>query len=326
MYEDYVHYIARGYIITPKMAQTYSRVFCNRARAVDAPVRKAKEKLLAYGVKRPIRIIPTGIDFGPFAPENYDENDTRALKEELGISADCPVMLFIGRIAKEKSVDQLVSIMPKLLSRLLDLKFVIVGDGGARKELELQAAELGIADSVVFAGAKPWSSIGKYYRLGDIFVCASTSETQGLTYIEAMASKVAVVAKRDQSVEDILIDGETGFYFDGADDAPDVILRALSDKNRLKDISERAYQAIARLSSSEFGANVEALYIQTLQESAEARGAKRKGRLRSLVFALKNKTAEEKPEGESKKISGAKSVGLKRLRIPKNWRIWSKRG
>ncbi len=264
MYEDYVHYIARGHLITPKMAQKYSRIFCNRAKVVIAPVEKAKNSLINYGVKRPIKVIPTGLDFSPFSRENYSESELLREKESLGIKPDEPVIVYCGRVAKEKSIDVIVGQIPGLLEMLPKVKLLIVGDGPSRKDLEAQAEELGIKNSVIFAGAKPWEQMGKFYQIGDVFATASTSETQGLTYIEAMAAKVPVVAKRDKSVEGIIVDGETGFTFEKDSDLPGLFYRVLTDKKLSKEIKENGYNAIADLSSKTFAERLEALYKEVL--------------------------------------------------------------
>ncbi|MBC8845339.1 glycosyltransferase, partial [Escherichia coli] len=70
----------------------------------------------------------------------------------------------------------------------------------------------------IFTGAVDWENISLYYQLGDLFVSASTTETQGLTYAEAMAASLPVVAKRDESIEGFLSDRETAFLFNEDDE------------------------------------------------------------------------------------------------------------
>ncbi len=260
MYEDYVHYIGNGHFITPKLAQRFSRFFCNHSNAVIAPAEKTQVCLLEYGVKKPIHIIPTGIDFSPFSSDKYSTEDILETKKELGLNPDDPVVLFVGRLAKEKSIEVLINQMPALLEMLPNCKLVIIGDGPIRATLESLAQELGVSDSVIFAGQKPWEYIGKYYAVGDVFTTASTSETQGLTYIEAMAAKIPVVAKRDQSVKDIITDGETGLYFDEPEELPKKLFTALTDKVLVEKIIKQGYSCIQPLSAEAFGQNLIKLY------------------------------------------------------------------
>ncbi|MCL2397808.1 MAG: glycosyltransferase family 4 protein [Defluviitaleaceae bacterium] len=264
MYEDYVHYVARGHLITPKMAQQFSRFFCNRARAVIAPADKARDSLLSYGVERPIRVIPTGIDFAPFAPGQYCANEIGNLRQDLGILPDEQVLLSLGRVAKEKSMDVAIRQMPKILEKLPNVKMVIVGDGPARSELEQLAKSLGIADRVVFAGARPWAEIGKYYQLGDVFISASTSETQGLTYVEAMAAHLPIIAKFDKSIEALVRHGETGYTFKQDDELAGLAANLLTNPTEKERIVTQAMTSITHLSSKQFGQNVEELYNEVI--------------------------------------------------------------
>ena len=262
MYEDYVHYIAKGHLIKRKTAQSYSRIFCNSAQIVIAPVEKAKASLRSYGVVKPIEVIPTGIDFEPF--RKYTEADALEARRELGIDAETPVVVYVGRVAREKNIDVVIKQFSVLRKELPRAKLVIVGGGPYLSELVKLTNGLELENSVVFAGVKPWAEIGKYYKLGDIFITASTSETQGLTYIEAMASGTPVVAKLDKSVEDVLTDGETGYTFADDDQAAAVMHRALTDPEGRAKVAETALASIGRFSSSRFAESLEDVYIRAL--------------------------------------------------------------
>ncbi len=260
MYEDYVHYIANGHLITKSMARRFSRIFCNRARAVIAPTQKTRDVLNQYGVKRPIVILPTGIDFEPFERSSYDEEELQQLKDGFGIQKQDKVILFIGRLAKEKSIDVIIRQMPHIVKKSPHVKFLIVGDGPVKNSLVNLSKELAVYEHIVFAGEQPWRTIGKFYQLGDVFISASTTETQGLTYIEAMASRLPVIAKQDPSIENIIENGETGFTFESGEELPAIVYEVLANPNRTATIVNHAYENIASLSSKQFALNVEALY------------------------------------------------------------------
>ena len=267
MWEEYTHYVARGRLITRGMAAKFSKLFCNRAQTVVAPVPSTRERLLQYGVKRPIEVIPTGINFEPFAKSGFAPEDIRELKEGLGISEDCPVVVNVGRVAREKSVDVLIKAMPKLIQHISDAKLVIVGNGPIIGEMTSLAASLGVGKSVIFTGGKPLDEVGKYYQVGDVFATASTSETQGLTYYEAMASGLPVVAKRDTSIADTLIDGFNSYIFDDDAQLADVLHLALTDKDKARMLTCNAYETIKPLSSKKYGETVEELYQSVIGQN-----------------------------------------------------------
>ncbi len=271
MYEDYVHYIGGGHIISKGMAREFSSAFCNTAMAVIAPTRKTEQLLTGYGVKKPISIIPTGIDTSHFRKENFDTAEILALRESLGLTADTPVILSIGRIAKEKSIDVVISALPKLLEKLPNVQMLIVGEGNEIENLGKFANSLGVGEHVLFTGGKPFAEIGKYYQLGDVFCSASVSETQGLTFAEAMAGGVPVIAKKDECIENIITDGKTGLLFENNEDLPDLLYRILTDKALAKRLSAASMQAMDALSVQSFADSVEHLYQSVLAETPPKR-------------------------------------------------------
>ena len=276
LWEDYVHYVAGGHLITPKMARRFSRFFCHRARAVVAPTEKALECLQSYGVNRPIRIIPTGIDFAPFNPASHNPEEIKALRHELGLRPDDKVLLSLGRVAKEKSMNVIVEQMPRVLECLPNAKLLVVGDGPARPDLQNLAKNLGISERVAFPGARPWSEIGKYYQMGDVFVSASTSETQGLTYVEAIAAHLPVVAKFDQSIAELVRHNETGYTFHENDEFADLAVKALVNKGERRRIVKNALESVVHLSSKHYGQNIEKLYGEVISAYPKRRRFQKK--------------------------------------------------
>ena len=264
MYEDYTHYIAGGRLCTPGMARRYSREFCNWADAVVTPSKKSYDRLIEYGVLKPIHLIPTGMDFSRFGRGIYSENELQSARLDLGLNQTDPVIVTIGRVAKEKGVDVIIKAMPSILEQIPDAKYVCIGDGPYISELVSLSKSLGIGESILFAGPRLWTDIGKYFQIGDLFVSGSTSETQGITYIEAMAAQTAVVAKRDECLEGILSHGETGMFFDTEDDLVKSVCALLSDPEERKRLAQNAYENIQPLSADVFARDMESLYIEMI--------------------------------------------------------------
>ncbi len=264
MYEDYVHYIAKGHLISPKMAQRFSRIFCNRAKIVIAPTQKTKDSLLNYGVKRPIEIVPTGITLEKFL-KDADNNQISAIKNELHINQNDFVILFLGRVAKEKSIDVLISQMPDILNKISNAKLLIVGDGPYVNVLKNLADELKVSNSIIFSGQVAWENINLYYKLADVFVTASTSETQGLTYIEAMASKIPVIAKNDGSIKNLIEDKKNGYVFDNPNELPNIIAKIKNNPDEKLKIIDCAIDKIKDLSAEKFAESVEKIYLSLIK-------------------------------------------------------------
>ncbi|MCM2674555.1 glycosyltransferase family 4 protein [Alkalicoccobacillus plakortidis] len=264
MYKDYLHYIAKGKLIPPSMVGTFSRLFCKRTFAVIAPTEKVKNQLENYNVNEQIRTIPTGIDFAAFK-RRFDQTERiQQIKKQLGLLASDRVLLSVGRIAAEKNMQALILAMPDLLKQHPKTKLVMVGDGPAKKELVQLTKQNGLSAHVLFVGAVKWCDIPLYYHMADLFVSASTSETQGLTYIEAMASGLPVVAKNDPSIQDLVIHHKTGFLFQKDEDLSHRLIQTLLHPESLPVIKQQAKRHINNLSAEHFADQIERLYEEAI--------------------------------------------------------------
>ena len=134
------------------------------------------------------------------------------------------------------------------------------------KICEILQNSLGVGAHVMFTGGKPWDEIGKYYQLGNVFCSASVSETQGLTFAEAMAGGIPVVAKKDECIENIITDGETGMLFEKNENLPELLYRVLTDKSLSEKLSTASIQAMDVLSVQNFADSVEQLYQNILEQ------------------------------------------------------------
>ncbi|EUJ35011.1 group 1 glycosyl transferase [Listeria weihenstephanensis FSL R9-0317] len=266
MYEDYLHYIGKGKLIGQGVVQRLSRAFCDSMDTVIVPTEKVQMSLRSYGVTNPIRVIPTGTEFRSFQPGRFDKDGLSQLKTDLGISPEDKVVVSIGRVAQEKGIDIIVKAFPSVVERLPNAKLLIVGDGPSRKELEELAFTEDISKSVIFAGEQDWETIGRYYQLGDVFVSASTSETQGMTYIEAMASGIPVIAKTDRSNENLILDRKTGRSFKEDWQLPAMLQETLMQPEVAEQLVANALEHIQHFSAEQFGTNIEQLYMEMCEE------------------------------------------------------------
>ncbi len=264
IYEDYTHYLTRFKALDRRakaFARVYSKLCCNSVEQVIAPTEKTKQLLMTYSVHKDISVIPTGIDLSKFNKNNYSVNSIRSLKDTYNIKPDERVMIYIGRVSQEKNIEEIIMAMPAYMNKRNDLKFVIVGSGPALDGLKELVKRLRLDKRFVFTGAQPWDNIGLFYRLGDVFVSASRSETQGLTYIEALASGLPVVAREDKCLEDIIKQGENGFTFTDVDGLYYGLEQVLYNDKAI-DYSVNAEKTAGKFSAQEYALQVEKVYEQ----------------------------------------------------------------
>lgn len=210
--------------------------FCNRCLELITPAAQMALELSQMGVRTRVTVVPNGIDLKRLTTPQADPFPG------LGVPEGAARLLTVSRLGKEKSVDLLLERFALIHGKLPNSRLVIVGDGPERKHLEKYCLELGIKEAVIFTGYVNASEIGRYYQHADVFVFASTSETQGLVALEAAACGCPVVARAEMGIISCVLDGETGFLVHPNDKETFVekTLRLLTDSELRAQFSSRA--------------------------------------------------------------------------------------
>ena len=270
IYEDYTHYITHFKPLDSRakaFVRVFTRVCCNTVEQVIVPTEKVKDLLLNYSVSKDMSVIPTGVNLKKFNPDVYSKEDIKQLRKQYGIEPLDKVLIYVGRISKEKNIIEIIEAMPEYMSTRNHVKFVIVGSGPEMERLKQMVENLNLQDKIIFTGSQPWDNIGLFYQLGDLFVSASQSETQGLTYIEAMAAGLPIVAKQDKCLQDILEVGWNGYDFS---DRISLMkgLDAIFFGNDSIPYGENARTKMKKYSAEEFARNVEKVYEEVIKRDA----------------------------------------------------------
>jgi 1,2-diacylglycerol 3-alpha-glucosyltransferase len=186
--EAYAHYVPFDPQATRFATERLTRTFGNSVDAVVVPTESMRARLRELGVTTPIAVAPSGIDVEFFASGRRD----RALREQIGARDGRRLLLYVGRLAREKSVDVLLKAIAKMPGERPVL--AVAGDGPVEAELRELAGSLGISEAVRFLGATAREKLPDLYASCDAFVFPSTSETQGIVLAEALAAGAYVIA------------------------------------------------------------------------------------------------------------------------------------
>ena len=270
-YEDYTYYVTHGLMerIAKRFVRAYSKDLADRMTEFITPSEKTKEYMRSVGSDAYINVIPTGIDFSIFQSDKLDLNRVTAFKKEHNINANTKVFLLLGRIAKEKSMDVSVRGFAAYHQKHpeVDKKLLVVGDGPYREDLELLVEELGISHLVEFLGFVSSLEVPFYYHLADIYTSASITETQGLTFMEAMAAGKIVLARFDSNLTGTIINGKTGFFFtDEASFVSQVEKILTLSKEQKQAIINEAYRIIDAYSIDRFYKNIVRVYNRAIRK------------------------------------------------------------
>ena len=265
VYEDYVGYVLPGAINAgKKFVRFFSKWEANKCSTFIAPTGKVEKLLRSYGIKGRIDVIPTGIDMSRFQIIVKDEWKKETLSR-LNIPQNNDVLIYVGRLGKEKNISEVLSYISEIDRN--DITFLIVGDGPYRKELEEEAEKLSLkAPKVVFAGMVDPTSVASWYTLGSLFVNASTSETQGLTYVEALASGVPLLCRKDPALDDVVKKGYNGWQWEGDKDFLSKLNSYLSlSEEEKQQLSKNAKESSYLFSSALFAEKAEKLYLELIE-------------------------------------------------------------
>lgn len=264
LYEQYLtSYVVPSKRLGEFVAKMFSRNRLRNVKTLVAPTLKVENALQGYGLHAPISVVPSGISLEQHH-QRLSPEQRRQMRQSLGIGEDDRVMLNLGRLGGEKNLGELMELFAQARQHNDKLKFLIVGDGPAREDLQRQAQRLEVAEYVIFTGMVDPSQVQNYYQLGDIFVSASTSETQGLTYIEAAANGLPLLCRQDDCLADVLQEGQNGYEYTSAEEFLQAIDMAMHDTQWREAAARRSQEIAAAFDKKAFGEAIENIYESVL--------------------------------------------------------------
>jgi 1,2-diacylglycerol 3-alpha-glucosyltransferase len=204
-YEKYAHYVPLRRGLVEAAAVRMSTRFAASAGAVIAPSAIVRDELRARGVRTPITVVPTGLDLGLFRPR-----ERAHARRQLGWHPTDPVVLYVGRLDREKSVPRVLLAFERIASTLPRARLYVVGQGTEGERLRRYASGLAGGSRIAFPGARPHDELPVFYQAADLFLFASETETQGLVLAEAAACGLPAVAVTAPGCDEVVRDGETG--------------------------------------------------------------------------------------------------------------------
>jgi glycosyltransferase involved in cell wall biosynthesis len=229
--------------------------------SVTTPTKTAAELLRRAGLTKKITALSCGIDLERFKPTNNGEY----LKERYAIPKNKKVLLYVGRLDKEKRIDVIVRALPTILEKT-QAHLVLAGIGKERSFLEHLVQSLNLNKHVTFTGFIPDEDLQNIYKVATVFTIAGVAELQSIVTMEAIASGLPVVAVNVLALPELVHDGENGYVFSDGDSqtlAQKVIL-ILSDEKVRKEMSERGLEIIKMHDIHTIIGRYEALYHEII--------------------------------------------------------------
>ena len=289
-YEQYAYYVAPiPQIITQEAIKIIVSNLAYKIDCITTPSESMKDLIKSYGIENRIEVIPNAIHLASFKEEN--ELKRLEIKKKYNLKEDDKIILYVGRIAWEKSIDKIIEALAIIKRKgISKVKFLLVGKGPAMDELRQLVQSLGVEEEVIFTGAVSNEEIQHYYKIAYLFTIASTSESFGIVIIEALASGIPVLAVRAPGAVDILTNGVDGWL---TEDNVAQFANALEKLIREPELRERLSQGTLK-TSEKYSINVisermlnlyrEVIAMQNFKEKEKREEKEKKSFIRNILF------------------------------------------
>jgi glycosyltransferase involved in cell wall biosynthesis len=236
--------------LSKKIVWKLSNRLYNKCDLVTVPSESMKEVLEENGLKTRIIPLSNGLNMDDFSSKKRYGNKCR--------------LLHVGRMSYEKSVDVIIKSVGILSKEFPDISLSLVGDGPALKSLKLLTEELGIEKNIHFLGFVEHSKLNEVYKEHDIFIIASTIETQGVVILEAMASGLPIIGVNKLAIPDCVKNNINGYItspFNETEMAEKIKILYLDSKLR-KDFGERSSEMVKEHDVKNTIEKLESIYFE----------------------------------------------------------------
>ncbi len=248
-----------------KWLTNYLVKFYNECDCVTCPTVTIKKELENWGVVSPIVEISNGVDLERF----YSYSSPVAVRHRYNLPSNVPIVLYVGRIDKDKSFEVFIRCIPNVLSKV-DAFFLVVGDGDEIGKMKILAQNLGVAEKINFLGWIDHYSpdLPQIYQVASVFAIPSSIETQSIVTLEALASGLPVVGADGGALPELVKHGENGFLFSPRDSKAlaDYIIKILQDKNLADAMRRKSLEIVSEHRISESFARINKVYEEVLNK------------------------------------------------------------
>ena len=260
------HVLTGGYYggLRTTLLRQMERGLAKLTTRIIAVSHEIKNELVTLGIapKEQIMVVPLGIELEQFSHASRVRGE---LHRELGFDPEAPVVGIVGRIFPIKNHRRFLTAMQKVASARADARFVVVGDGILRAEMEVLARDLGIAEKTVFVGWR--GDLDRVYAALSALVVSSDNEGTPMSAIEAMAAGVPVVATRVGGLPDLVEEGRTGLLVPASDvmGLASAVLQVLNDEPLRNRMGSLASTAAGKFGADRLATDMERLYLDLWQ-------------------------------------------------------------
>lgn len=240
--------------------------YYNRCDFMSAPSQSVIDEMRSWGLEVPCAVVSNPIDPAIFYPPG---DNKQALKQRFGFSG--PTFVYAGKFSPEKYIDVLVRALPLVAKEIPDVRFALAGHGSEKTRLENLAGELGVVDRLCFLGTLTKLELADVYRASDVFSSASTSETQSMVLMQAMACGLPAVAVRWRAFKEYVPE-DAGLLAEpnNPEEIASKLAILLKDKAKRETMGRHAREFVSAFSAEAVADRWESIYRSAIQNMKNA--------------------------------------------------------
>lgn len=250
LYHNYAHYLPLGRKIVSEAIRQWDKNFCNRCDLIIAPSQFVGELLIRNGVRTPVSVVPTGL------PPQYCAGNPLWLKDKFFLNPKSKILLYVGRLGKEKNLVFLIEAMKEITKRKKDAVFVLVGTGPEETALKQLVRESSLQPNIFFTGRVDHQELQNCYAGADIFLFASRTETQGMVIVEAKLAGLPLVALYSPCMAETIFHGKDGYLAHTLNDFIEYVLYLLDNEKASILMGQRGRLNALRFSTGIFASKM----------------------------------------------------------------------
>ncbi|BCR21061.1 glycosyltransferase [Borrelia miyamotoi] len=248
MWDHYKHYLGiLKYLINPDKVM---KKFYDKIHHFIYPSIKSRDKYFNFAKNADYKIIPNGVDRELFIKELSQEKKQEILNKH-EINQNDKIIIFVGRINKEKNVSLLIEHLKKLLIENKNCKLLLIGRGKELNKVKHFRKKYGIEKQIILTGPIPWEEMYYYYKISDVFASLSISEVYPMTVIEALSTGIPAILVNDIIYKDLIQQGKNGFLVDNYEDIYKHMKELIENDKKLQTLKKNT-EEMSNISSSSF--------------------------------------------------------------------------
>lgn len=268
-YNKYLFYITfpGAKKLAEKLSYQYMKYFANHVDVMISPSAKAQEYINDVGIEKEVLLVPNNADVDAFSRDSRNMQRRHEIRQSMGTTDDKLIFCFVGRVGKEKSIDDLIDFWKNADIPEEKVELWVIGGGPELSNLKNKVEKMEMTDCVRFTDSLDHSAIPEYLWACDFYATASLSEMHSVSMLEAMAAGLPVLQRLDEQNKSQINDGVNGYIYLDAEDFKRKVQAILNmSPQEVEDFQQRTAESMKQYGKKDLAERISEIYKLAIQK------------------------------------------------------------